>query len=191
MHSRTLTLAIFGLVCLVQLGVPLAMIQRRELALRDGSVHRFRTAPVDPYDAFRGRYVALQFAEDALDIPAATTYYRNEKVYAVLVRDEDGFTRIDGLSRKRPAQGEYLTVRVRWETQGETVRVRLPFDRYYMNEKLAPEAERLYRTRRQADERPAYVTVRVKRGFGVLEELYVDGKPITELVLAEQRKAGD
>ena len=53
----------------------------------------------------------------------------------------------------------------------------MPFNRYYMDEDLAPEAERAVwggpRGRREAS-----VTVRVRNGVGVLEELYIDEVPI-------------
>ena len=192
MNSRTITVAAFGLVCLLQVGVPLSMIARREATLQHGEVFRFKTAPVDPYDAFRGRYVALNFEQGQLEVPAAEQYYRNEKVHALLEVDEDGFAKLVGVSRRRPAHAAYLTVRVMWATGGGKVQVRLPFNRYYMNEELAPEAESLYRSRnRRDDERTAYVAVRVQRGFGVLEELFVDGKPIGEAVLAERDATAD
>jgi uncharacterized membrane-anchored protein len=54
--------AIFIVVCLVQWAIPAIddpqtgtdPAQRRSLPV-------FKTAPVDPYDAFRGRYVSLGF----------------------------------------------------------------------------------------------------------------------------------
>ena len=49
-----LMIALIGLAA--QFGVMGHMIIRRELTLRRGRVCRFLTAPVDPYDAFRGRY---------------------------------------------------------------------------------------------------------------------------------------
>ena len=70
------------------------------------------------------------------------------------------------------------------------VRLELPFDRYYMEETLAPEAERAYwdtirrQRRREDDAGPpppqTFVTVRVKDGHAVLEELYIDDRPVRE-----------
>ena len=54
----------------------------------------------------------------------------------------------------------------------------LPFDRYYMQESLAPEAESAY-AERLRDER-AWVTVRLHDGHAVLEELWIDDLPIRE-----------
>ena len=63
MNRRSLLIiALIGLAA--QFSVMGLMIARREMTLRNGVVCRFLTAPVDPYDAFRGRYVALNFAEN-------------------------------------------------------------------------------------------------------------------------------
>lgn len=52
---------LFALLCVAQWAVPLAMVQRAERTLSEGTAYRFRTAPVDPADPFRGRYVTLDF----------------------------------------------------------------------------------------------------------------------------------
>jgi hypothetical protein len=54
----------------------------------------------------------------------------------------------------------------------------LPFTRFYMNEKLAPEAERAYQA--IDDELPAYLVIRVLDGYGVLEDVLIDGTPLAE-----------
>jgi hypothetical protein len=53
----------------------------------------------------------------------------------------------------------------------------MPFSRYYMDEDLAPKAERAVWGGRRG-QREAFVSVRVRDGVGVIEELYVDGVPI-------------
>ncbi|MFL6501202.1 MAG: GDYXXLXY domain-containing protein, partial [Candidatus Udaeobacter sp.] len=58
---KTLRLLIFGVVALAQLTVPAAMVWQRNQTLEQGRVWKFRTAPVDPVDVIRGRYIALRF----------------------------------------------------------------------------------------------------------------------------------
>lgn len=58
-----------------------------------------------------------------------------------------------------------------------------------MEESQAPEAEQAYREHSRRETRDAYVTVRVLYGMAVIEELYVDGKPIREF-LKERAKGG-
>jgi uncharacterized membrane-anchored protein len=53
-------LAFFALVA-AQLILPLGMIGANELALATGTKVTLATAPVDPLDPFRGRYVALDY----------------------------------------------------------------------------------------------------------------------------------
>jgi uncharacterized membrane-anchored protein len=65
---------------------------------------------------------------------------------------------------------------------GDKVYLDLPIDRYYMEEKAAPAAERVYRQHTQRDKQDAYVTVRVKDGFAVIEGLFVGGQKIEDAV---------
>jgi uncharacterized membrane-anchored protein len=171
------TLVIFAAVALVQLGVPASMLVRRERTLATGEVYRFKTQPVDPYDAFRGRYVALGFQVNEIDLPADHGFRRRQRAHAVLGAGDDGFAVIERLEHKRPAEGVSMPVRVRYVNGGK-VNLRLPFDRYYLEESLAPEAEAAYRRHSSRTKQDAYVTVRVRSGFAVLEELYVADKPI-------------
>ena len=49
---------------LAQLAVPGWMIYKHESVMREGAVYKFRTAPIDPRDPFRGEYVVLDFAAE-------------------------------------------------------------------------------------------------------------------------------
>ncbi|MBK6341440.1 MAG: GDYXXLXY domain-containing protein [Flavobacteriales bacterium] len=54
-------------IALAQLAVPAWMIAGRERVLSQGEVFKFKTAPIDPRDPFRGEYVRLDFeAESAV-----------------------------------------------------------------------------------------------------------------------------
>jgi uncharacterized membrane-anchored protein len=59
-------LVLFIIFASLTLTAPLSRIWKYESALRRGKLHRFRTQPVDPYDAFRGRYVTLSFRDESL-----------------------------------------------------------------------------------------------------------------------------
>ncbi len=58
--KNKILIAAFFCVALLQIYTPVSMIIARESTLKEGVLFRFKTAPVDPYDAFRGRYVALR-----------------------------------------------------------------------------------------------------------------------------------
>ena len=50
-------IAALAVLCVAQLGAATSSIVRHESILRSGVPYRIRAAPVDPADAFRGRYV--------------------------------------------------------------------------------------------------------------------------------------
>ena len=180
--SRTRLIALlFLMVALVQLALPASRIWLYERTLRDGHVFKFRTAPVDPYDAFRGRYVALRFeAGDAawneMDKPS-----HGRKIFALVETGADGFARFTTASLNRPAGGDYLEARSGYSAGDSRVPVEVPFDRFYMEEKLAPKAEQVYREHSAAGgERDAYAIVRIRAGLGVIEQVFVGDKPLAE-----------
>ena len=181
MRKNLLVLGLFSCLALAQIAAPISMIARREVVLRDGAQYRFRTAPVDPYDAFRGRYVALAMEENKAPVPSGVKLGYGQKVYAHIEQDDQGFAKISRVTMERPSGDAYLAVHVR-RVRKDHVSLSMPFDRYYMEEKAAPAAEAAYRKHSTRESKNAYVTVRIKNGFAVLEELYVDGKPISEMI---------
>ncbi|MCI0693291.1 GDYXXLXY domain-containing protein [candidate division KSB1 bacterium] len=181
MIKQKYSLIVFSVLSVFQLAVPVWMIANREITLRHGRQFRFRAAPVDPYDAFRGRYVALQFEQNTAPIPPDEKLAMNQKVYAELTGDEHGFARIAKVSANRPNDKAYVQCRVSNITDS-LVYLQFPFDRYYMDEKLAPVAEAAYREHSRREAQDVYVTVRVKDGNAVLEELYIEEMPIREFL---------
>jgi len=182
MSRRGLYLTLFACLALAQLAAPLSMIVRRERVLLTGRAYKFKTAPIDPSDAFRGRYVALSFelAEAPAEHPGS--FEPGQKVCALLREDEAGFGQVASVSPGKPADGVFLWVKAYPGNSSQHVRVELPFDRYYLEEELAPTAERAYREHSRRGEQDAYAVVRVKDGMGVIEELYVGGQPIREFI---------
>jgi uncharacterized membrane-anchored protein len=181
MNTAKLRLGCYAVVAAAQLGAPAWMIVSHEETLRTGQMFKFRTMPVDPYDAFRGRYVWLQTEQNALSLPAGAQWTRGQKVFALIETGTNGFSKLGELRATRPDSTPYLTVRVS-EIAGSTAYLRVPFDRYYMEEGLAPAAEKAYLEHSRTSERNAYITVRVRDGLGVIENLWIDGIPIHEFV---------
>ncbi len=157
------------------------------VTLLTGTVHKFNMRPVDPEDPFRGRYVALDFAqqsapihsnEDSLELP--------KKLFAILTVDTEGFTQVEQLQREKPADGEYITVDVTHRNWGDKVSSAwkvafdFPFTQFYMTEKLAPIAEMIYRREVRQVDSDSYLAVRILNGHAVIEELYLNGVPISE-----------
>lgn len=180
--SRTRLLALlFLIVALVQLALPAARIRLYEQTLREGRVFKFRTAPVDPYDAFRGRYVALRFEAGDATWSEKEPSDHGRKIFALVETGPDGFARFTSASPNRPAGGDYLEAKASYPITDQHVGVQVPFDRFYMAEKLAPKAEQVYRAHSaNRGERDAYALVRIRNGLGVIEQVFVGDKPLAE-----------
>lgn len=165
-------LIVFVLVAFAQLAVPGSLIWKREQTLRQGSVWKFRTAPVDPVDAFRGRYVALQFEVETQQISPPATASPGDTIFVTLKANAEGFAEIDQVSTAKPAGDDFMTA----ELSGKTIS--LPFDKYWVTERDAPAAETAYRNLSRRDKQNAFASVRVFRGDAVLEQLYLDNQPL-------------
>jgi uncharacterized membrane-anchored protein len=171
-------LAVFALVGLAQLAVPASLIWKREQTLRHGSVWKFRTAPVDPVDAFRGRYIALQFEAEGQTISPPPDFGYDQMVFVTLRLNSEGFAEIDQVLPSKPTVDDFIEAQLRGKT------VLLPFDKYWVTERDAPAAEAAYRAQSRRDKQNAFCTVRVFRGDAALEQLYLDGQPLGEYLCA-------
>lgn len=179
--NRRLLIGLFLGLSFVQIMVPLSMILRRESTLRTGESFRFKTEPVDPYDAFRGRYVALRIKEDSVEDYKGTRLTSGQSVYAQIAVDEAGYAKFTAITVDKPRGAAFIQAKVRYISSG-IVRLGLPFDRYYMEETAAPRAESAYREHTRQAKPDAYVLVRVKDGFAVLEALYLGDRRIEDAV---------
>ena len=180
--------ALFVLLALIQLAIPLGQIWSYEDTLKTGKLYKFLTAPVDPSDAFRGKYVALNFKDTFAPVhPGDSVGYRHS-AYVGLEEGPDGFAKFTELRKTIPEKGDYLRVKGTWG-DAKSTNFNLPFDRFYMEEASAPKAEEAYfknGNRRNQTGELTYVVVRVKGGRGVIEDLFLKGKPIREVLKADR-----
>jgi len=183
---KALRLGIFAVVALAQLSVPALMAWSRVQTLAIGRVWKFKTAPVDPVDAVRGRYVMLRFdAEDKYRQPEQLKSI--DSIYAILKEGTDGFAEIDHLSSS-PVPGDSA---MKVEPGGfwdEQQRVVFPFRYFWLTEKNAPAAEQAYRDNSKRGQQNAYVTVRIRNGDAALEQLYIDNQPLADYLRAQANK---
>ncbi len=178
MNKRNLIGLGFVIAVLAQLWVPAWMILQRERTLREGEVYKFKTQPVDPADAFRGRYVWLRLQPDTVQVPDSGPWEYRQKAFAVLATGTDGYAMVKRLERTKPVGEPALKVRVGW-SDGKNVHINWEgLDRYYMTEDKAPAAETAYREHNRTTNQNCYITVRVLGSSGILENLYIDNQPI-------------
>jgi len=179
-------LIVFIITAIAQIAVPVQMIVQRETTLRNGELFLFETAPVDPFDAFRGRYVALNFTQGSQTVKDMK-FKRGSYIYMTVAADEDRVATLSEPSETKPSGVQCLKVRVR-SCWSDKLRLSLPFDRFYMDEYKAKDAEDLYRkrnSRRSGKGSKCYAKVRILNGFAVLEDLIIDGKGIKEILNEE------
>lgn len=183
----------FGLVMVLYLWVPYAMISHQEKIWTEGEVHRFRLAPVDPYDAFRGRYVNLSFGRIQFDkVAQAEDYYPQQNIYLSLAKDSLGYSYFSGYSLKPLVEEDYIASKITYTTDAK-ISVALPENmrRYYMNEELAPLAEKLtsrWALRQNAQKIPIYAEVSCLAGEVQIRELYF-GEEVIDTYLRKQLDA--
>jgi len=168
---------LFAAAVLLQLGLPLGVVFEKNDILRNGTEFKIRTQPIDPADPFRGRYVAIDVTVPVPERIQSQGYLRRG-YYLRLQADAEGFAQVAAIS-ERPLDGAGVLHMRNASYYGNTF-IRLPYDRYYMQEKLAPKAERAYFARQGN----AYVTVRVKNGKGVVSGLYLDDIRVEDYVRA-------
>ena len=200
MNTR-LKAGLLALLSVTQLTAAGWSIARYESVLRSGAPYKIRIEPIDPADAFRGRYVQIAPAiRISMPVSVETRelidrIQNGEQGYVVLARDADGFARIAQVLTAPPAQGDYVKIAHVWEqwstdpppAGGQPTalgyNVRLPFDRYYMHERVAPEAaQQFFEAARRNSPRRAWITIRVKEGVGVIEGLFIDDIAIEKIV---------
>ena len=197
---------------MMQFYAPLSKIIKYHSIFLTGTMYKIKCEPVDPLDLFRGRYVTLNFNEDSFscvyNTPIALVeeriaehkksrntgyvrfpYYTEENLYVSMTKDEEGFLKIDSYSETKPEHSNYLCLSIsRYDIETNKIKFNVPFDRTYMNEKYAPEAERILRWNSNEN---AYVEVYIKNGEYSKVNLFVDGKSIHEYIdekLAQERE---
>lgn len=183
-----LRILIFCVLALAQVAVPAAMVWQREQTLKQGRVWKFRTAPVDPVDAIRGRYIALRFAAEEFDAPVKFES-GNKSVYAVLKQDTDGFAEVDHLTTETVVTDDVVPVESAWWSSGKQY-VSFPFDKFWVAEANARATERAYVENNRRDKQNAYVTVRVRHGDAALDQLFIDNTPLSEYLRSHPLSKG-
>jgi len=182
----------FILVALAQLYVPAKMIFDREDVLETGTEYKFKTAPIDPNDPFRGKYITLNYVDNNYLVKDDGSWVDGESVFVRLLIDKDGFASIGDVSKVKPSNIQnFLKTKMRLINPDEIdsyvkLEIEYPFDRYYMGEFKANEAEQAYSKSLQDTTRVTYALVYIKNGDAVLKDVLIDGISIEEIVRTEQ-----
>ncbi|MEM6718393.1 MAG: GDYXXLXY domain-containing protein [Bacteroidota bacterium] len=181
--KKTYIYLIFAVMVIAQIGLSAQIVYEYETTITSGNVYKFKTAPVDPYDPFRGKYIVLDFEMDFFKTDS-NNWNPYEKAYLYLTKDENDFAVIDTLSRRklRDNPNDYVEVEIGSYYSGQ-IHFNLPFDKYYMEESKAYDAELLYRsTQRSDDLEDVYAVVHIQNDTHVLTDVVIDGMSIKDAV---------
>ncbi|MBL8991987.1 MAG: GDYXXLXY domain-containing protein [Spirochaetia bacterium] len=181
---------LFGLLFAAQLAIPFWLIGSRELALHFGQRVLFRVEPVDPYDAFRGRYVRLGFLENSFETPGATNFSQGEPIVISFTNDKEGFAKVCKVG-KNPVGKFWVNGKTGYVSSGVLLTLDYPFDAFYMDEVMAPKAEAALRRNWSRDESlavNAHIAVRLWRGNAVIENLFLNNQPVMDYLRSQPAK---
>jgi uncharacterized membrane-anchored protein len=184
---KALVWSAFAAAVIAQWAVPLVGVMQHERTLNEGVPVRLRCAAPDPYDMLRGRFLAVNLP-NTVPRPASLKdreFHAGQPIFLLLERDADGLHKVAGVTLERPAEEAlYVKASVRWHWRSsDEIGIVWPVDRYYLNEKLAPEADKWYaETVRDSD--GVIAELRVLEGRLVIEDLTYKGTPFREILRA-------
>ena len=186
MNNRKFILAAFILVALAQLFIPAKMILDRENVLANGVEFKFRTAPIDPNDPFRGKYISLQYENNVIELQNEEDWHSGEDIYVILAKDSFGFAAIESVSKEKPTdEFSFVKAKVGFVSHDGTqqLTVNYPFDRFYMEESKAYEAEQIYRKSLADTNQKTYALVKITNGEAVLKDVLINDVSIRDVVM--------
>jgi len=176
-------LAFFMVMVLAQLFVPAKMIWDREDIIKTGKLYKFKTRPVDPNDPFRGKYITLNYDANTYEVTDFSEWQRNEEVYVEFDTDKYGFAKIKSVYKEKPTDIDvYLKTKVNYISTYNKLTFDYPFDRYYMEESKAYEAEKTYAEVQRDTTKTTYALVHIKKGGAVLTDVLINEVSIREIV---------
>jgi uncharacterized membrane-anchored protein len=170
---KALPLIAFLLVAAAQWAAPLMGVAHYEKVLSTGTLIKLRCTAPDPYDPLRGRYLAVR--PSVTRVPTGDTPPSGIG-YVILETDKEGFATPVKWQTTAPESGLYVRAQSRWSGHFDW-----PFDRYYLNEKLAPEAD-VWFAENIRSAKGITAEVRLLDGTALLEDLSVDGKAMREML---------
>jgi len=171
-------------ICVLQLIVLVFCVGKYEFILHYGKEIRLRTAPVDPVDIFRGRYVILNYdIQDYVSSKEVVKKFHRGEICYLILTPKDGVYEISRITHSKPNNEIFLKLKVRY-SYDKKIRFDIPFDRFYMQEYKAKKAEELYRkanSRSRSDKSVCYASIVVYDGDALIKDIYINGVAIAEL----------
>lgn len=195
---RAIALTIFCAAALAQWAVPLSTIATHERVLSQGTRYLIPCSTPDPYDPLRGRFLTVSpeqssviltpQAAEKLDDDGGDRKLKNMQ-YGTFTVDENGVAKIEHLDSIPPDTPDFITVKPEWRFGARELQFKWPFSRFYVNEKIAPEADRWMKERLNS-EQGVLAEIAVYHGRAALVDLISEGKSFRETLqeMAKEHK---
>ncbi|ERT56504.1 hypothetical protein [Megasphaera vaginalis (ex Srinivasan et al. 2021)] len=171
--NRTVMLGLCLFVVIVQMGMLFYFSWRYYNISVDGIPYQWRCLPRLETGPFGTDYIHVIFPEDTTawldDVPPA----EGQTIYVTISRDAAGLMEIQGASASKPSQrnADYMEATA-VAFDGSTVQFQVPFDRYRI---AADKRDGIYDINASDS---VIASIRIKRGKGVVEGVYVNGVPL-------------
>lgn len=188
--QKTLIIVAFVAMCAAQWFIPFRTIFDQETILSEGRLFKLQTAPIDPSDPFRGKYITLNFVENEVKVSDPQAWYGHDYMYITLA-DSAGYGRISRASLYEQEGDDCFKVRILYVNSGNPglVAFEYPFERFYLEESKALQAEQLYWQSRSDSTQQVYATIRIRNGQAALENVMINDRPIADIVHEINSKA--
>ncbi len=201
-----ITLLVFSIIA--AFSVPIIQIVKYQAIIDDGKEIKMKLRAFDPYDAFRGRFVNIDLNFGSYKLPEPAPHdkifpqnddkynQRNLPVDILLDKDQDGFAYIKEISfdldKKYPDDAIVMRgIMNRWDVEYENkynfatsniiaLNPRIHIVRFYMNEALAPKAERALNDNKIREK--AYVIIKIKNKIPVIENIYIGDETLADFL---------
>ena len=163
---------VFLFICLLQLCALFYISWRWHNIQVDGIPYQWQCIPRLEQSAFGTDYIRVVFPEDTTKWLDNTKPERDQIVYVYISRNESGIMQIEGASAEKPPVGkDYMKASV-VDVMDGTIQFRVNFDRY----RIDPEkADGIYDI---AASDSVIASVRMKKGEGVIEGIFINGMPL-------------
>ena len=176
----------FFILAIIQWLIPGKLIRDKSQVLKKGVSYKFKTEPVDPSHPFKGKYISLNFAETTFTDKIKRQLRGYDPVFVILGIDAQGFAKVKNLSTEEPkTDSVYVKATVYYTSEAHdsiTVHFEYPFDKFYMEEFKAPQAEIIYRESTRDSSNTTYALVKIYKGEAVIENVFINDIPIGALI---------
>lgn len=134
--------------------------------LLTGKTYVLATAPIDPFDLFRGQYIQINYEISRVTISNISESNIGDYIYVDLEKDSEGIYRFKQASLEKPEQGDFIRGKI-ISAYGSTARVEYGIEQYYFE--------------RGAEFSTINLTIEIKvssSGQARIQRLLQDGQPI-------------